>query len=215
MPPRHYPTDISLTRQLPDKAIDLIDESASRISIEIHSKPEVMDRLERRLIQMKIEREALIKETDDATRKRLKLLEKEIVEIEREFTGLEEIWLAEKAALQGTHNIKEKLEQARIKFDAAKRTGDLNQMSELQYGIIPELEKKLDMAGQAEMQDMKLLRNKVTENEIAEVVANWFGIPVSKILEGEREKLLSMESILHNRIVGQEQAWEKQNYAKA
>jgi ATP-dependent Clp protease ATP-binding subunit ClpB len=193
-------------RQLPDKAIDLIDESASRISIEIDSKPESMDRLERRLIQMKIEREALKKETDDASKKRLELLETGIKEIQREFTDLEEIWISEKAALQGTHNIKEKLEQARINFDAAKRTGDLNQMSELQYGVIPELEKQLDMAGQAEMQDMKLLRNKVTENEIAEVVANWTGIPVSKMLEGEREKLLSMEGTLHHRVVGQEQA---------
>ena len=193
-------------RQLPDKAIDLIDESASRISIEIHSKPESMDRLERRLIQMKIEREALIKETDAASKKRLELLEAEIKETEREFTDLEEIWISEKAALQGTHNIKEKLEQARINFDAAKRAGDLNKMSELQYGVIPELEKQLDMASQAEMQDMKLLRNKVTENEIAEVVANWTGIPVSKMLEGEREKLLTMEDALHKRVVGQEQA---------
>ena len=193
-------------RQLPDKAIDLIDESASRISIEIDSKPESMDRLERRLIQMKIEREALKKETDDASKKRLELLKTGIKEIEREFTDLEEIWISEKAALQGTHNIKEKLEQARINFDAAKRTGDLNQMSELQYGVIPELEKQLDMASQAEMQDMKLLRNKVTENEIAEVVANWTGIPVNKMMQGEREKLLSMEGILHNRVVGQEQA---------
>lgn len=193
-------------RQLPDKAIDLIDESASRISIEIDSKPESMDRLERRIIQMKIEREALKKETDDASKKRLALLEDDIKKVEREFTDLEEIWISEKAALQGSHNIKEKLEQARINFEAAKRSGDLNQMSELQYGIIPELEKQLDMAGQAEMQDMKLLRNKVTENEIAEVVANWTGIPVSKMLEGEREKLLSMEDILHNRVVGQEQA---------
>jgi ATP-dependent Clp protease ATP-binding subunit ClpB len=193
-------------RQLPDKAIDLIDESASRISIEIDSKPESMDRLERRLIQMKIEREALKKETDDASKKRLDLLETDIKDIEREFTDLEEIWISEKAALQGTHNIKEKLEQARIDYEAAKRSGDLNQLSELQYGVIPELEKQLDMAGQAEMQEMKLLRNKVTENEIAEVVANWTGIPVSKMLEGEREKLLSMEGILHNRVVGQEQA---------
>lgn len=193
-------------RQLPDKAIDLIDESASRISIEIHSKPESMDRLERRLIQMKIEREALKKETDAASKKRLELLESDIKDTEREFTDLEEVWVAEKAALQGAHNIKEKLEQARINFESAKRAGDLNQMSELQYGVIPELEKQLDMAGQAEMQDMKLLRNKVTENEIAEVVANWTGIPVSKMLEGEREKLLTMENALHKRVVGQEQA---------
>jgi ATP-dependent Clp protease ATP-binding subunit ClpB len=193
-------------RQLPDKAIDLIDESASCISIEIDSKPESMDRLERRLIQMKIECAALKKETDAASKKRLGLLEEEIKKTEREFTDLEEIWISEKAALQGTHNIKEKLEQARINFEAAKRAGDLNQMSELQYGVIPELEKQLDMASQAEMQDMKLLRNKVTENEIAEVVANWTGIPVSKMLEGEREKLLTMEDALHQRVVGQEQA---------
>ena len=193
-------------RQLPDKAIDLIDESASRISIEIDSKPESMDRLERRLIQMKIEHAALKKETDAASKKRLDLLVSEIKDTEREFNDLEEIWISEKAALQGTHNIKEKLEQARIKFEAAKRARDLNQMSELQYGVIPELEKQLDMAGLAEMQDMKLLRNKVTENEIAEVVANWTGIPVSKMLEGEREKLLTMEEALHKRVVGQEQA---------
>ena len=193
-------------RQLPDKAIDLIDESASRISIEINSKPESMDRLERRLIQMKIECEALKKETDAASKKRLQLLKNEISVTEREYTDLEEIWVSEKAALQGTHTIKEKLEQARIDFDAARRASDLNQMSELQYGVIPELEKQLDMASQAEMQDMKLLRNKVTENEIAEVVANWTGIPVSKMLQGEREKLLSMEEALHKRVVGQDQA---------
>lgn len=193
-------------RQLPDKAIDLIDESASRISIEIDSKPESMDRLERRLIQMKIEREALKKETDDASKKRLALLEEEIHQTDREFNDLEEIWVSEKAALQGTHSIKEKLEQARLNFESAQRNSDLNQMSELQYGVIPELEKQLDMASQADMQEMKLLRNKVTENEIAEVVANWTGIPVSKMLEGEREKLLAMESELHRRVIGQEQA---------
>ncbi|MEM7027063.1 MAG: ATP-dependent chaperone ClpB [Pseudomonadota bacterium] len=193
-------------RQLPDKAIDLIDESASRISIEINSKPESMDRLERRLIQMKIEREALKKEDDAASKKRLELLETEIKEIEKEFKDLEEIWIAEKAALQGTHTIKERLEQARIDFEAAKRAGDLNQMSELQYGVIPELEKQLNIADQAEMQEMTLLRNKVTENEIAEVVSAWTGIPISKMLEGEKEKLLQMESVLHQRVVGQEQA---------
>ncbi|MFT5395676.1 MAG: ATP-dependent Clp protease ATP-binding subunit ClpB [Gammaproteobacteria bacterium] len=193
-------------RQLPDKAIDLIDESASRISIEIDSKPESMDRLERRVIQMKIEREALKKETDAASIKRLELLEEEIKKFEREFTDLEEIWISEKAALQGTHNIKEQLEQARLNFEAAKRGGDLSRMSELQYGVIPGLEKQLDMASQADMQEMTLLRNKVTENEIAEVVAQWTGIPVSKMLEGEREKLLSMEGILHGRVIGQEQA---------
>ncbi len=193
-------------RQLPDKAIDLIDESASRISIEIDSKPESMDRLERRLIQMKIEREALKKETDPASKKRLSLLEEEIKKIEREYTDLEEIWISEKATLQGSHNIKEQLEQARIKFEAAKRAGDLNQMSELQYGIIPGLEKQLEQEAEADVKEMTLLRNKVTENEIAEVVANWTGIPVSKMLEGEREKLLSMGDTLHRRVIGQDQA---------
>ncbi len=193
-------------RQLPDKAIDLIDESASRISIEIDSKPESMDRLERRLVQMKIEREALKKETDAASKKRLTLLKEDIKKTEREFTDLEEIWISEKAVLHGTHNIKGKLEQARIDFDAAKRASDLNRMSELQYGIIPELEKQLDMASQADRQEMKLLRNKVAENEVAEVVSNWTGIPVSKMLKGEREKLLSMADTLQARVIGQDQA---------
>lgn len=193
-------------RQLPDKAIDLIDESASRISIEIDSKPESMDRLERRLIQMKIEREALKKETDDASRKRLDDLQVEIEKVEREFSDLEEIWMAEKAALQGTHNIKERLEQARLEFEAAQRNSDLSRMSELQYGVIPELEKQLDVAAQAEMQDMHLLRNKVTENEIAEVISKWTGIPVAKMLSGEKEKLLAMESALHQRVIGQNEA---------
>lgn len=193
-------------RQLPDKAIDLIDESASRISIEINSKPESMDRLERRLIQMKIECEALKKETDEASKKRLQTLEDEIKKVEREFSDLEEIWKAEKATLQGTHHIKEKLERARIDFETARRAGDLNRMSELQYGIIPELEKQLEQAGKTDIQGMKLLRNKVTENEIAEVVSKWTGIPVSKMLQGEREKLLQMEDYLHQRVVGQEEA---------
>lgn len=199
---QRYITD----RQLPDKAIDLIDESASRIAIEINSKPESMDRLERRLIQMKIEREALKKETDTASRKRLHDLEQEIKKTEREFSDLEEIWKAEKAALHGTHHIKESLERARIDFDTARRAGDLNRMSELQYGIIPELEKQLQQAGQNETRDMKLLRNKVTENEIAEVVSKWTGIPVARMLQGEREKLLQMESVLHQRVVGQDEA---------
>ena len=193
-------------RQLPDKAIDLIDESASRISIEIHSKPEAMDRLERRLIQMKIERAALQKETDTASKKRLASLEADIQHTEGEFKDLEEVWLAEKATLQGARHIKEKLEQARIDFEAAQRAGDLNQMSELRYGVMPELEKQLDMAAEAEGRELTLLRNKVTENEIAEVVANWTGIPVSKMLQGEREKLLKMEAILEQRVVGQKQA---------
>jgi len=193
-------------RQLPDKAIDLIDESASRISIEINSKPEAMDRLERRMIQMKIEREALKKETDEASKKRMKNLEDEIKKVEREFSDLEEIWVAEKATLQGTHHVKEKLERARIDFETARRAGDLNRMSELQYGIIPELEKQLHQVGNTEIQSMRLLRNKVTENEIAEVVSKWTGIPVSKLLQGEREKLLHMEDFLHQRVVGQDEA---------
>ena len=193
-------------RQLPDKAIDLIDESASRISIEIHSKPEVMDRLERRLIQMKIERAALQKETDAASKKRLATLEAEIRRTEREFQDLEEIWRAEKATLQGARAVKEKLEQARIDFEAARRAGDLNQMSELRYGVMPALEKQLHAAAEDEGRELKLLRNKVTENEIAEVVAHWTGIPVSKMLKGEREKLLQMEAALGRRVVGQQQA---------
>lgn len=193
-------------RQLPDKAIDLIDEAASRISIEIDSKPEAMDRLDRRLIQMKIERQALKKEADEASKKRLLKLENDISATEKEFKDLEEIWLAEKAVLQGSHTIQEKLEQARLDFEAARRAGDLNRMSELQYGVIPELEKKLQASSQTGSQEMKLLRNKVTENEIAEVISKWTGIPISKMLEGEREKLLRMEEALHNRVVGQDEA---------
>ncbi|MBF8268323.1 MAG: clipB [Gammaproteobacteria bacterium] len=193
-------------RRLPDKAIDLIDEAASRISIEMDSKPEDMDRLERRLIQMKIEREALKKETDAASKKRLQNLLQDISELEREFADLEEIWVAEKAALQGAHALQGKLEQARQELDTARRASDLNRMSELQYGIIPALEKQLEHANQKEITGMKLLRNKVTENEIAEIVSKWTGIPVAKMLEGEREKLLRMESALHQRVVGQDEA---------
>jgi ATP-dependent Clp protease ATP-binding subunit ClpB len=193
-------------RQLPDKAIDLIDEAASRISIEIDSKPESMDRLERRLIQMKIEREALKKETDAATKKHLKDLEQNIEKIEREYSDLEEIWVAEKAALQGSHQSKEKLERARQEFETAKRAGDLSRLSELQYGIIPELEKELEQLEQAEVPITQLLRNKVTENEIAEVVSKWTGIPVSRMMEGEKEKLLHMEEFLHKRVIGQNEA---------
>ncbi|MFN2337963.1 MAG: ATP-dependent chaperone ClpB [Gammaproteobacteria bacterium] len=193
-------------RQLPDKAIDLVDEAASRIRMEIDSKPEVMDRLERRMIQLKIEREALKKETDEASRKRLEALEAEILKLEREFSDLDEIWKAEKAAVQGSHHIKEALEQARKELETAHRAGDLTRASELQYGRIPELEKQLDMASQAEMQDMKLLRNKVTDEEIAEVVSKWTGIPVSKMLEGERDKLLRLEESLAQRVVGQDEA---------
>ena len=199
---QRYITD----RQLPDKAIDLIDEAASRIRMEIDSKPEQMDRLERRLVQLKIEREALNKETDEASKKRLATLEQEIGRIEREYSDLEEIWKSEKAALQGTHTIKEKLERARLDFETARRAGDLARMSELRYGVIPELEKQLDMAAQAEMQEMTLLRNHVSTEEIAEVVSKWTGIPVSKMLEGERDKLLRMEDALHQRVVGQDQA---------
>jgi len=193
-------------RQLPDKAIDLIDEAASRISIEIDSKPEVMDKLERKLIQMKIERQALKKESDEASRKRLQKLESDIATTEKEFADLEEIWLAEKAALQGSHTIKGKLEQARLDMDAARRAGDLNRMSELQYGVIPDLEKKLQASSDTNTQEMKLLRNKVTENEIAEVISKWTGIPVTRMLEGERDKLLRMEESLHHRVVGQDEA---------
>ncbi len=190
-------------RQLPDKAIDLVDEAASQIRMEIDSKPEEMDRLERRLIQLKIEREALNKETDEASKKRLSDLEAQIERLEREFSDLEEIWKSEKAALQGTTHIKESLERARLELETARRAGDLARMSELQYGRIPELEKQLDMATQAEMQEMKLLRNKVTEEEIADVVSKWTGIPVSKMLEGERDKLLRMEEALGKRVIGQ------------
>jgi len=192
-------------RQLPDKAIDLIDEAASRISIEIDSKPEDMDRLERRLIQMKIEREALKKETDAASKKRLKNLQEEISSVERDYSDLEEIWIAEKAILQGSHNVKEQLEQARQEFETARRAGELSHMSELQYGIIPELEKQLEQASQNNVQPMKLLRNKVTENEIAEIVSHWTGIPVAKMLQGERDKLIHMEEGLHKRVIGQDE----------
>ncbi|WP_428635030.1 ATP-dependent chaperone ClpB [Sedimenticola sp.] len=190
-------------RQLPDKAIDLIDEAASQIRMEIDSLPEEMDRLERRLIQLKIEREALKKESDEASKKRLAQLESEIEKSDREFSDLDEIWKSEKAALQGTAHIKEELERARLDMETARRAGDLGRMSELQYGRIPELEKQLDMASQAEMQEMKLLRNKVTEEEIADVISKWTGIPVSKMLEGEREKLLRLEEELGKRVIGQ------------
>ena len=192
-------------RQLPDKAIDLVDEAASQIRMEIDSKPEEMDRLERRLIQLKIEREALNKESDEASKKRLADLESHIERLQREFSDLEEIWKSEKAALQGTTHIKESLEKARLELETAHRAGDLTRMSELQYGRIPELEKQLDMATQAEMQEMKLLRNKVSEEEIADVVSKWTGIPVSKMLEGERDKLLRMEEELGKRVIGQEE----------
>jgi ATP-dependent Clp protease ATP-binding subunit ClpB len=193
-------------RQLPDKAIDLIDEAASRIRMEIDSKPEEMDKLYRRLIQLKIEQVALKKESDAASKKRLEILEEEIADLEKEYSDLEEIWKAEKASLQGSASIKEKLEQAKTELEAASRAGDLAKMSELQYGIIPALEKQLHAGVPAEEHKMTLLRNKVTEEEIAEVVSKWTGIPVSKMMEGERDKLLRMEEQLSKRVVGQEEA---------
>jgi len=193
-------------RQLPDKAIDLIDESASRIRMEIDSKPESMDKMDRKLIQLKIEREALQKEQDAASLQRLDKLQSEIKILEREYNELEEIWNAEKAAVQGSQHIKELLEQARQELETARRAGDLAHMSELQYGRIPDLQKQLDMAAQAEMQETTLLRSSVTEEEIAEVVSKWTGIPINKMLEGDREKLLRMELELQERVVGQNEA---------
>ena len=194
-------------RQLPDKAIDLIDEAASRISIEIDSKPESMDRLARHAIQLKIEREALRKEKDDASKRRLADLEQQLGEVEHEYADLEEIWKAEKAALSGAHQVQAELERARLDFETARRAGDLNRMSELQYGVIPALEKQLALASSREDgKPNQLLRNRVTEEEVAEVVSKWTGIPVSKMLEGERDKLLRMEDALHARVVGQDEA---------
>ncbi|GLR02488.1 ATP-dependent chaperone ClpB [Vibrio hyugaensis] len=195
-------------RQLPDKAIDLIDEAASSIRLQIDSKPESLDKLERKIIQLKIEQQALSNEHDEASEKRLNALNEELDEKEREYAELEEVWNAEKAALSGTQHIKGELEQARMDMDFARRAGDLNRMSELQYGRIPELEKQLDLATQAEMQEMTLLRNKVTDNEIAEVLSKQTGIPVSKMLEAEKEKLLRMEEVLHKRVIGQAEAVE-------
>ncbi|MBT8104282.1 MAG: ATP-dependent chaperone ClpB, partial [Woeseiaceae bacterium] len=193
-------------RQLPDKAIDLIDEAASRIRIEIDSKPEAMDKLERRIIQFKIEREALKKETDEASTKRLGELDEKLGGLEREFADLEEVWKAEKAAMQGTTHIKEELERARLELETAHRANDLARMSELQYGRIPELEKRLGEASQAENRETTLLRNNVTEEEVAEIVSKWTGIPVAKMLEGEKEKLLQMEAVIQQRVVGQDEA---------
>jgi ATP-dependent Clp protease ATP-binding subunit ClpB len=193
-------------RQLPDKAIDLIDEAASRIRIEIDSKPEAMDRLERRIIQLKIEREALKKESDDASRKRLEDIEAQLTTLGKEFSDLEEIWKAEKAAMQGTTHIKEELERARLELETAHRANDLARMSELQYGRIPDLERQLKGAMDVENKEHTLLRNNVTEEEVAEIVSKWTGIPVSKMLEGERDKLLQMESVVQQRVVGQAEA---------
>jgi len=193
-------------RQLPDKAIDLIDEAASRIRIEIDSKPEAMDKLERRIIQLKIEREALNKESDDASKKRLDDLEDQLADLEREFADLEEVWKSEKAAMQGTTHIKEELERARLELETAHRANDLARMSELQYGRIPELEKQLEGALAAEGQETTLLRNNVTEEEVAEIVSKWTGIPVSRMLAGERDRLLQMEDVVRRRVVGQDEA---------
>lgn len=193
-------------RNLPDKAIDLIDEAASRIRIEIDSKPEELDRLDRRLIQLKIEREALKKETDDASKERLRNLEKEINQLEKKYADLNEIWKAEKATLQGEQKLKSDLEKAQFELEKARRVGDLNKMSELQYGQIPALEKQLHAVHKMEKKETHLVRNKVTEKEIAEIVSKWTGIPVAKMLEGEREKLLHMEEALHQRVVGQDEA---------
>jgi ATP-dependent Clp protease ATP-binding subunit ClpB len=193
-------------RQLPDKAIDLIDEAGSLIRMEIDSKPEALDRLDRRIIQLKIEREALKKETDEASRKRLGLLNETLAALEKEYSDLEEIWKAEKATVQGAAHIKEELERARQDLDTARRAQDLARMSELQYGRIPELEQKLAKALEVEQKPHQLVRNAVTEVEVAEIVSKWTGIPVSRMLEGEREKLLRMEEVLSKRVVGQPEA---------
>ena len=193
-------------RQLPDKAIDLIDEAASSIRLQMDSKPEDLDRLERRLIQLKLEQRALEKDEDEASIKRLAIISEQITEKQQKYDELDEVWTTEKAALYGAHTIKEELEQARIELEAARRTGDLNRMSELQYGRLPELEKQLDLASQAEMQEMTLLANKVTDVEIADVLSRATGIPVAKMLEQERDKLLQMEDSLHQNVIGQHEA---------
>ncbi|AVE40772.1 TPA: ATP-dependent chaperone ClpB [Providencia stuartii] len=193
-------------RMLPDKAIDLIDEAGASLRMQMDSKPESLDRLERRIIQLKLEQQALKKESDDASKKRLDMLEEELAEKEREYSSLEEEWKAEKASLTGTQHIKAELENARYEMEKARRSGDLAKMSELQYGRIPELEKQLEAATKAEGKNMKLLRNKVTDVEIAEILARWTGIPVSRMLESEREKLLRMEQQLHQRVIGQDEA---------
>lgn len=193
-------------RQLPDKAIDLIDEAASSIRMEIDSKPEPLDRLERRIIQLKLEQQALQKEEDEASRKRLEMLEKELSDKEREYAELEEVWKSEKAALSGSQHIKQELDAAKTEMEQARRAGDLSKMSELQYGRIPELEKQLAAAETGEGKEMSLLRYRVTDEEIAEVLSKATGIPVSKMMEGEKEKLLRMEEELHKRVIGQEEA---------
>ena len=193
-------------RQLPDKAIDLIDEAASLIRMEMDSKPQDMDRLERRLIQFKIEREALKDEEDEGSRQRLEKLDSEIEQLEKEYADLDSVWSAEKVALHGAQQVKEDLEQAKLDLESARRAGDLTKMSELQYGSIPELEKQLDLAQSTDSSAMTLLRNRVTEEEIAEVVSKWTGIPVTKMMAGEREKLLALEEELHKQVIGQDEA---------
>lgn len=193
-------------RQLPDKAIDLIDEAASSIRLQMDSKPEDLDRLERRLIQLKLEQKALEKDDDEASIKRLAIISQQIIDNQQKYDDFDEIWTTEKAALYGAHTIKEELEQARIELESARRSGDLNRMSELQYGKLPELEKQLDLASQAEMQEMTLLANKVTDVEIADVLSRATGIPVAKMLEQERDKLLHMEEQLHQNVIGQREA---------
>ena len=199
---QRYITD----RQLPDKAIDLIDEAASRIRMEMDSKPEAMDRLERRLIQLKIEQEALKKEDDSASKERLSRLNEQVAELEREYSDLEGVWKTEKTVLHGSQKLREEKEQLLIELEAARRQGDLTKMSEIQYGRLPQLEKELEQADAADAGDLQLLRNRVTDEEIAEVVSKWTGIPVAKMLEGERDKLLRMEEALHDRVIGQNEA---------
>ena len=199
---QRYITD----RQLPDKAIDLIDEAASRIRMEIDSKPEAMDKLERRLIQLKIQREAVKKDKDPAAKEQLRILEEDIQSAEKEFADLDEVWRSEKAVVHGDQQTKAELEQAKLQFEAASREGDLQKMSELQYATIPALEKRLEQQQSADQSSMTLLRNRVTDEEVAEVVARWTGIPISKMLEGDKEKLLRMEESIHSRVVGQDEA---------
>ncbi len=201
-----YSTRYITDRQLPDKAIDLIDEAASQIRMEIDSKPESMDKLDRKLVQLKIERMALKKEKDEASKERLKDLKETIKSLEKEYADLEEIWKKEKLVVQGAQHLKEELEQAKTDLETAHRNNDLAKMSELQYGIIPTLEEKITQAESADVEEMTLLRNKVTEDEIAHIVARWTGIPVDKMMEGEKDKLLQMESIIHKRLVGQNKA---------
>ncbi|MDB3893009.1 ATP-dependent chaperone ClpB [Candidatus Thioglobus sp.] len=201
-----YSTRYITDRQLPDKAIDLIDEAASQIRMEIDSKPESMDKLDRKLVQLKIERMALKKEKDKASKERLKELESVIKSLEKEYADFDEIWKKEKLVVQGAQHLKEELEQAKLDLESAHRNNDLAKMSELQYGVIPELEQKITQAENADTVEMTLLRNKVTEDEIAHIVARWTGIPVDKMMEGEKDKLLQMESIIHKRMVGQDKA---------